>query len=650
MGLMLAQAGTATGEPVSLGEVHVVGESDARGIGRLSSSQMTVVPVAQARQGGEGIPDLLSKVAGVQVKHYGGLEDFSLVSIRGTSPTHTRFYLDGLPLPQSANGFVNLAALPLSQIERMEVYKGAPPIRFLDAPIGGAVNLVSKKVPRRLNLGGEVGYGSYQTVHAQADYGQFFTRSGFRLGVGYRRTAGDFPFLDDNGTPFNLNDDAVVTRRNNDSEDISLHGAYETKQDWGQVDLSSDFLSKHSGVPGLGSFQSSSARFDSWQHLLHARYRHPLGGEQGSTESTLFYGLEQDTFKDLNGEIGLARQHNKNRSLNLGAMERVTYRVGKNLLEANVRLVWDLFAPTDQLSGMDLPNHHRTSLQWGLQDEIGFWEDKLTVVPSVRLEEDFSPGKFNYAPGLRVRFAPFDFLYFKLGVARGFRIPTFFELFGDRGSTAGNPNLLPETSWDFDGAAGLVIREQGILDELALEVAPFQIFADQLIIFEQNSQRTVVARNASSTRIRGMELVFDLGLLRHFRFNANYTYQRAVDTSDIPFLNGKLLPGRPLHEVYLRPEFSWTLPRDIPLKVFYEGNFTGRNFLDRANLTPVGVRIIHNAGFSIKPSQATTVVFEAKNLSNNQVVDAIGFPLPGRSYFGSVNVSFNKEKTHEKRN
>lgn len=644
----------------SLGTVRVEGNADARQMGRTSSHQMTVVPVRDAKQAGSGMVDLLATVAGVQVKRYGGLENFSLVSIRGTSPTHTRFYLNGVPLPQSSTGFVNLSTLSLSQVERIEVYKGAPPISFADSPIGGVVNLVTQQAPKSFLVGSDVGYGSYNTFHAEADYGQYFEQSGFRFGAGYRRTAGDFSFLDDNGTPFNLNDDAVVQRQNNDSQDVSLHGAYETNQTWGKVDVSSDFLLKHSGVPGLGSFQSTSARFDSWQHLLNARYRRPLWRDRGSLQTNLFYGLEEDSFKDPNGEIGLARQSNQNRSLNVGGSQQLAYAWRQHLLETNLRGVFDLFAPTDQLTKTNLANHHRTALQWGVQDEIKIWSHgleshRLTLVPSFRLEQDLQPSRFNYAPALHVRFAPVDFLYFKLGVSRGYRVPTFFELYGDRGSTSGNPDLLPETSFNLDGTVGFLVKQQGPLDELMLEVSPFQIAADQLIIFEQNSQRTVIARNASSARIRGTEVVFYLGLWQHGRLTANYTYQRAIDTSNIPFLNGNLLPGRPLHEFYLRPETTWTLPwgrGGVPLKVFYEGNWAGRNFLDRANFMEVASRLIHNAGFSVRPTgklplKATTVVFEAKNLSNNQVVDAVGFPLPGRSYFASVNFHYSKEKNHE---
>jgi hypothetical protein len=32
--------------------------------------------------------------------------------------------------------------------------------------------------------------------------------------------------------------------------------------------------------------------------------------------------------------------------------------------------------------------------------------------------------------------------------------------------------------------------------------------------------------------------------------------------------------------------------------------------------------------------------FEVKNLTNNQIADFRGFPLPGRSYFGTVEARF----------
>ena len=109
----------------------------------------------------------------------------------------------------------------------------------------------------------------------------------------------------------------------------------------------------------------------------------------------------------------------------------------------------------------------------------------------------------------------------------------------------------------------------------------------------------------------------------------------AKNTSDIPFLKDKKLPGRPEKELFVRSELF-----NRRAKVFYEYNYLSNNFLDQANIRKVDERNIHNAGISIYPFNSTTFTFEVKNIGDEQVSDVLGFPLPGRSYFGTVLFEF----------
>jgi outer membrane receptor protein involved in Fe transport len=62
--------------------------------------------------------------------------------------------------------------------------------------------------------------------------------------------------------------------------------------------------------------------------------------------------------------------------------------------------------------------------------------------------------------------------------------------------------------------------------------------------------------------------------------------------------------------------------------------------LDQANIRLVDERNIHNAGISIYPVEFATFTFEVRNIADEQVSDVLGFPLPGRSYFGTVSLEF----------
>ena len=65
-----------------------------------------------------------------------------------------------------------------------------------------------------------------------------------------------------------------------------------------------------------------------------------------------------------------------------------------------------------------------------------------------------------------------------------------------------------------------------------------------------------------------------------------------------------------------------------------------RHFLDRANLRPVPVRLVHSLGGDIAVPASTVLVWEVRNLTDDQVADLWGYPLPGRAYFLSLKRNF----------
>ncbi|ETW93254.1 MAG: hypothetical protein ETSY1_40020 [Candidatus Entotheonella factor] len=76
-------------------------------------------------------------------------------------------------------------------------------------------------------------------------------------------------------------------------------------------------------------------------------------------------------------------------------------------------------------------------------------------------------------------------------------------------------------------------------------------------------------------------------------------------------------------------------------KLSYELDYISRNFLDRGNLDPVDNRLLHHLRLTVTPlDKHLTMTFEAKNLTDNQVGDFRGFPLPGRSFFATIEGRF----------
>jgi iron complex outermembrane receptor protein len=191
---------------------------------------------------------------------------------------------------------------------------------------------------------------------------------------------------------------------------------------------------------------------------------------------------------------------------------------------------------------------------------------------------------------------------------------------------------------------------------MAFEVVYFDDPIDDIIVFVQNSQRLIVPENVSSATLRGEEVSARARLGDRVAFSFNYTHQDAVDDSDVPYLHGNQLPGRPRHELYARVELEWSTRRPLPgltalapltPRVFFDANLIGDNYLNRANTEQVGSRTLLGTGVSFGvPAHALgplRVSFAVRNLTDDQTRDVLGFPLPGRVFSGTVSWGFGSD-------
>ena len=195
------------------------------------------------------------------------------------------------------------------------------------------------------------------------------------------------------------------------------------------------------------------------------------------------------------------------------------------------------------------------------------------------------------------------------------RAPDLAEMFGDRGTVVGNPDLLPETALNAD--AGLVWRlaKRGPLDLLRVEVVWFGSWADDLIVPVQNSQSTVRSENVDAAEILGLETSLRLDLWKTASLSANYTYLHAINRSDTSYHAGKRLPGRPVHEAFARLAL-FRKAAALGFKAWFDLDYAGQNYLTPANLEEDALaRLLFGAGFRMThdPSGLSMTV-EVKNL------------------------------------
>lgn len=652
-----------TEEPTTLQEVIVEAEKEREAEAEVKdrTAFVTLIEAEDYEETLSTVPELVEQSVGLTVRRFGGLGSFSTASIRGSSAEQVAILLDGVPLNRAKSGVVNLSNIPFGIVERIEVYRGVAPLRFRSSAIGGVINIVTKKPEKELSNQISGSYGSFDTWNLNASSSGGFEKWGYLVSGSYSSSEGDFEFLDDNGTPLNPLDDEITKRKNNDFRSGNLLGKLSyTPTPTLNLEMSNDYFDKDEGIPGISSNQSENARLKTVRNIFNLKGKKRELLTRALDGEVNFYVLSETTrFQDLFGEIGVGRQDNTNENFGWGADGYFSYLWGEHqILSFLGSFQNERFDSEDPLSPVveEGPTQKRNVYQAGIEDEIYLWEDRLIFTPQLlhafldndfggRLpfqgapvsspdDEDFTSCKIGGSVQVQ------EGVFLKANAGRYFRFPNFSELFGDRGFVIGNPDLKSEKGVNWDAGLSFEKRDWQLLEgipmnRIFLEVVYFASVVDDLIVFEQTSQRTIKARNVSSAEIQGVEVSWALDLFDHLRVIGNYTFQDTENTSDIPFLRGNQLPGRPEDELFTRIEIfnRWA-------KVFYEYDFIADNFLDQANFRLVEKREIHNAGLSIYPHKNVTLTFEVKNFTDEQVSDVLGFPLPGTSYFGTILIKF----------
>ena len=581
--------------PVETVRVHGAAEGPAA---LDATAFATVIQAQDFADRVTSVPELLREAVGVQVKSLGG--EFATVSIRGSSAEQVVIYLDGVPLNRALGGGVNLADLPIGQIESIEVYRGFTPAGVPAASIGGAIMIHTRRAGTGAAASLSASFGSFGSGETIASVSGTRGRGDYYVGFDGAVSSGDFEYLNNNGTPHDPTDDRTLRRVNNQFRRGHLSGRFTARSGpRSRLSLVTDLFARRMGVPGLDCCLSPEARASTTRLLVRPELEVPglLGGRL-LARAAADYTFHRQEFDDPEGVKGLTGSNvdaiDRNRSIGAeaGFVLAAAARQAISFLASERRETAALEDRSLQGSS-DLGTAWRRTTMATLEDQMSFGSDRLILNPSLRYEgydSEFRPGAagglVTNLPGGRhttakagFRLRATDVLTFKGNIGRFVRLPDFIELFGNQGSIQGNPALVPESgrSLDLGVAVTLKRRPQGLLRQAYLETILFETVAEDLIQFLPNSQSTVRAQNSDRARIRGVELNLALALGERFSGSLNATHQRPVDISG-GYYDGMILPGRPQDEV------SATAGLDVGRsRLFYEFTYVGRNFIDRPN-------------------------------------------------------------------
>jgi outer membrane receptor for ferrienterochelin and colicins len=165
----VARAEELERQPAQVETITVRGRAEQREIlGRqpvelevVSAERIRALPASDAAA-------VMGKLPGIRVQQRAQGEE-AAVSIEGMPPTYTRILVDGQRYTGELGGVADLADLPLTDAERIELLRGPQALQYGSDAGGGVINLVTRAAPRepgaRLELDSRLGgegfiYGS----------------------------------------------------------------------------------------------------------------------------------------------------------------------------------------------------------------------------------------------------------------------------------------------------------------------------------------------------------------------------------------------------------------------------------------------------------------------------------------------------------
>jgi len=612
------------------------------------AASASVITQDRTPRAAESVMQLLSEQAGASVTRLGGMGSTATVSLRGSTANQVLVYVDGVPYNTVTGGGVDVGAIPLGDVERIEIYRGMSPIAFGASAIGGVVSITTA-LPKDNRIGLEVGGGSFTTYYGNARAA--WNRGRFHLYAGLHAfsSRGDFAFVNTMATTANPADDITVRRHSNDL--FQIDGVVRAAVDLAgerRLTATASWFARDQGLPGYGLIAEPHARLGTLRVTGSLAYESMHDhGALGQVRALAYATCNRTHFRDLDGHIAAgstdARDHTGTAGITL-AMQRSLWPW--LLLSGILDGRYDGFRPSDvRASGWPASRLFGAA---GLESDFWIEPVRFDVIASLRVEaarektsgrDNFdallptSPPANHVLPIARLSFIKqlAAWLSVRANGGRYARLPSTIELYGNTGYLLGNPTLRPESGVNAD--FGPLVSRTGAASSLTWSTAGFASWVSDLIQYQMAGGRAR-ARNIGSARILGVESSATLVLGRHLRLFASFTFTDARDTTTVPAYRDRQLALHPRYRAYARPEWrAVQLGKSVALGFYADLDATAGNYLDPSNSQQLPSRLLVGAGAYAELPAGLRLQASGRNLLDARVIDLAGYPLPGREFY-----------------
>lgn len=512
MALLLLQPACADPEPLTLAPVVVVGSRVPSTKGQEAESLTVITREQIERMGAATGPDLLRQVPGIQVDQMGGPGGISQVYIRGSDPNHVLVFVDGVRVNDPTNsrgGGFDFSNLDPSQVERIEVLRGAASAIYGADAMGGVVNVVTRTAEPGGSANAAVGGFGYRSLNARATW---FPSSGSQMTVSSSALRDG---LESEGGRLSLNQFALAARASTSETSLVEFNLRHAERE------SSAFPDDSGGIE-FAKIRAQEQR-ESRATTLSLRAVADLEAWMLTLEGTGFQHQESinspGVAPGVRSVFGLpasnvTTQFQRN-SLLLNAVRHIEggseFALGTEYQQehGNSSAIYELFGmpiPAD----FDLRRRTRSAFA-----ELKWLATRDLIVRTGLRYDSIQGSGSHYSPSIGARYSVPQFDgHFKASYSEGFKPPSFFAL-GLSPALGGNPDLKAEQSKG--GSLGYEQR-MGAVGHVSLAI--FRRRYSDLVTYDNTSNKLV---NADMVNVKGAELELQVKINSFVSCQAHYT-------------------------------------------------------------------------------------------------------------------------------
>ena len=162
---LAAPQGGPQEKAIVMEEVVVTATRDTEEVRNIPANVSVITAKDIEKSGATNVVEVLDKLESIQFRNYSGNASQSLIDLRGFGGDNpfgkTLIMLDGRRLNRPDMSSINWLQIPLNNIERIEVVRGASSVLYGDAAVGGVINIITKKGEGKPKFDASVIAGSY---------------------------------------------------------------------------------------------------------------------------------------------------------------------------------------------------------------------------------------------------------------------------------------------------------------------------------------------------------------------------------------------------------------------------------------------------------------------------------------------------------